>query len=136
FASLEKEHANTGPAQVAMLYEADVARRLRKPADAEQLYKSYLKIAKANDPLMFVALEGTGYSLEEQDKTDEALEYFSRIGEGGTSFYKDYGLRHKARILEKKGDKAGAIAALQAIVAIEPPSSLRPYAEERLKSLQ
>src|SRR5262245_1451520 len=136
FAAIQKEHGDSGAAQVAMLYEADVARRLRKNADAESLYKSYLKTATPSESLTFVALEGAGYALEEQNKLDEALEYFSRSGEGATAFYKDYGLKHKARVLEKKGDKAGAIAALQAIVAIEPPSTLRPYAEERLKTLQ
>jgi tetratricopeptide (TPR) repeat protein len=109
---------------------------LQKYPESEALYKEYVKNAKADDAALFVALEGAGYTLEEQNKLDEALEYFSRIGEGTTAFYKDFGLKHKARILEKKGDKAGAIAALQAIIAIEPPSSIRPFAEERLKSLQ
>lgn len=134
-AALQKEHADSGAAQVAKLYEADVARRLKKYPDAEVLYKDYLKSSKSDDSAMFVALEGAGYALEEQNKLDEALDYFSRIGEGVTAFYKDYGLKHKARVLEKKGDTAGAKAALQALVAIEPASTLRPFAEERLKTL-
>jgi tetratricopeptide (TPR) repeat protein len=136
FAELSKEHSGSGAAQLAKLYEADLARRLRKPADAEALYKEYVQSAKPGDTLLFVALEGAGYALEDQNKLDEAADYFSRIGEGSTAFYKEYGLKHKARVLEKKGDKEGAKAALQAIIAIEPPSSLRPFAEERVKSLQ
>jgi len=137
FAQVIKDHPDHGASQLARLYDADLARRLGKPAEAEQLYKDYIARAKSNDSMMFLALEGAGYALEDQNKLDEALDYFSKIGgEGPTMFFKDYGLKHKARLLEKKGDKAGAIAALQAIVAIEPPSSLRSAAEERLKSLQ
>jgi hypothetical protein len=136
FAAIQKDHPQSGAAQVAKLYEADLARRLRKHADAEALYKAYLQASKPNDPLLFIAHEGAGYAAEEQNKLDEALEHFSRLGEASTAFYKDFGLKHKARILEKKGDTAGAIAALQAIVAIEPPSPLRSFAEERLKTLQ
>lgn len=136
FAAIGKENAGSGAAQIAKLYEADLALRLNKNADAEALYKSYIQAAPSGDSLMFVALEGAGYALEAQDKLDEAVDYFSRIGEGSTAFYKEYGLKHKARVLEKKGDKAGAIEALKALVAIEPPSSLRPSAEEKLKSLQ
>jgi predicted negative regulator of RcsB-dependent stress response len=134
-AAVAKDHPDSGAAQMAKLYEADVARKLRKYADSEALYKEYIQTAKPDDMALFVALEGIGYALEEQNKLDDALQQFSRIGEGSTAFYKDYGLKHKARILEKKGDLAGAKAALQAIVAIEPPSTLRPFAEERLKSL-
>lgn len=130
-----KAHPKHGAAQLARLYVADVDRRLKLYAEAEAAYKSYADNAKKDDNLLFLALEGAGYALEDQGKLDEALVYFNRLVENG-GFYKDFGLKHKARVLEKKGDKDGAIAALKSIVDIQPPSELRGQAEERLKALQ
>jgi tetratricopeptide (TPR) repeat protein len=138
FSAISKEHPGSGASRLAKLYEADLARRLGKHADAEALYKSYIAEAKNDDVLLFLAIEGAGYALEEQGKLDEAIAMFGKLGDDGTStrFYKDYGLKHKARILEKKGDTAGAIAAYQSIVAMEPASDLKGFAEDRMKSLQ
>jgi predicted negative regulator of RcsB-dependent stress response len=137
FSKLAKEHGATGAGKLALLYEADLARRANKHAEAAELYESYLKGAAKDDAMLFLAIEGAGYALEEQGKLDEAAERFGRLTtEPGTAFYKDYGLKHRARILEKKGDKAGAIEAYKAIVAQEPVSDLKSFAEERLKLLQ
>lgn len=135
FEVLEKAHPNHGASQLAKLYEADIQRRLRKYAEAEALYKSYAQQAKADDSLLFLALEGAGYSAEDQGKLDDALGYFSKLSEG-TGFYKDYGLKHKARVLLKKGDRKGASEALKQIVEMQPPSDLKTQAEEELKTLE
>lgn len=137
FQTITSNKAGSGAAQLALLYEADLARRLKKHEEAAELYKSYLKGAKGDDVLLFIALEGAGYALEEAGKLDEALEHFGKLGtDGPTAFYKAYGLKHRGRVLEKKGDKAGAVAAYQAIIAIEPASELKGFAEERVKLLQ
>ncbi len=133
--AIEKEHPGHGAAHLAKLYEADVQRRLRKYAEAEALYKAYIQHAKPDDSLLFLALEGAGYAAEDQGKLDEALASFKKLAEG-TGFYKDYGLKHEARVLIKKGDTAGAIAALKQIVEMQPPSDLKSQAEDELKSLE
>jgi tetratricopeptide (TPR) repeat protein len=130
-----KAHPNSGASQLALLYEADVARRLRKHDEAEGLYKAYVDQAKPDDALLFIALEGAGYAAEDQGHLDEALKYFGRLADG-TGFYKDYGLKHKARVLKKKGDRDGAMAALKQIVDMQPPSDLKSAAEEELKTLE
>jgi tetratricopeptide (TPR) repeat protein len=135
FQELEKAHPTAGASQVAKLYEADIARRLRKSDEAESLYRGYIDQAKADDSLLFLALEGAGYAAEDQGKLDEALKYFGRLAETG-GFYRDYGLKHKSRILLKKGDHDGAVASLKAIVDMTPPSDLKSTAEEELKSLE
>jgi tetratricopeptide (TPR) repeat protein len=135
FEALEKDHPGHGAAQLGKLYEADLQRRLHKYAEAETLYKSYIQQAKPEDGLLFLALEGAGYAAEDQQKYDEALAYFDKLAEG-SGFYKDYGLKHRARILEKKGDTAGAIAALKRIVEMQPPSDLKSQAEDELKTLE
>ena len=131
----QEAYPNTEGARVASLYEADLLSRLDKQAEAEQKFSAYVSSAKPDDELMFFALEGLGYAQEAQSKLDEAAATFDRLATS-QPFYKDYGLKHKARILEQKGDKAGAIAAYQSIVEMDPASSLKSYAETRLKALQ
>lgn len=134
-ATVQKDHPSSGAAQLAKLYEADIDRRLHKFAESEALYKSYIAEARSDDDLLFVAIEGAGYAAEDQNKLDDALAQYEKLA-SGSGFYKDYGLKHKARILEKKGDTKGAAAALKTIVEMQPPSDLRGQAEEHLKTLE
>lgn len=134
-ADLRAEHPDHGAARLAALYQADLARRLEKYDEAIELYDLYLKPAKKDDALRFFALEGAGYALEAAGKNDEALARFEELAET-QEFYADYALKHKARVLEKKGDEAGAIAAYQAIVDMDPASPLKSFAQNRLKALK
>jgi predicted negative regulator of RcsB-dependent stress response len=134
-AAFQSEHGGTDAARIASLYEADLLARLGKQAEAETKFAAYVSSAKGDDELLFFALEGLGYAQEAQNELDEAAKTFEQLATS-QPFYKDYGLKHKARVLEQKGDKAGAIAAYQSIVDMEPASSLKPYAENRLKALQ
>jgi predicted negative regulator of RcsB-dependent stress response len=131
----EDTYPNTEGARLASLYRGDLLGRLDKHAEAEQKFQAYVSSAKPDDDLMFFALEGLGYAQEAQNKLDEASATFERLATS-QPFYKDYGLKHKARILEQKGDVQGAIAAYQSIVDMDPASTLKPYAEARLKALQ
>lgn len=135
FETLRTANPAHGASTTAALYQADLARRLEKYDDAIKLYDVYLKAAPAKDALRFFALEGVGYALEASDKMDEALKRFEEL-ETTQAFYKDYALKHKARILEKKGDKTAASAAYQGIVDMDPASPLKSFAQKRLKALQ
>ncbi|MCA9553139.1 MAG: tetratricopeptide repeat protein [Myxococcales bacterium] len=133
-AELRQAHPEAGAARMAALYQADLARRLEKYDEAVSLYDVYLSKAGPNDSLRFFALEGAGYALEGANKLDEALARFKTLESEG--FYKDYALKHEARVLEAKGDDAGAAAAYKSIVDMEPASALKSFAEGRLKALQ
>ncbi len=135
FAALRTAHPGHGASTTAALYQADLARRLEKFDDAIKLYDEYLKAAPSKDALRFFALEGVGYALEASDKMDEAIKRFEEL-ETSQPFYKDYALKHKARILEKKGDKTAASAGYQSIVDMDPASPLKSFAQKRLKALQ
>ncbi len=135
FESVGKEFSKHSAARVAMLYQADLARRQGKHAEAEKLFKSYIDGAQAKDTMLFLALEGAGYSAEAQDKSDKAMGYYKQLAEKAP-FYKDYSLKHQARVLEKKGDSKGAVAAYKSITEMKPDSKLKRFAEDRLKALE
>ncbi len=132
--SFRSKNPNFAGARLARLYEAELLRRLRRNADAATAYQEYLSKATDADPLLFLALEGMGYALEDDAKLDEALAQFDALAQR-QPFLKDTALRHKGRVLEKKGDNAGAKAAYQAIVDMEPASSLKSFAEDRVRAL-
>ncbi len=46
------------------------------PKAAERAYRVFISKSSADDPLLPLALEGLGYSLEVQGRTEEAFEYF------------------------------------------------------------
>jgi len=133
-AELRQAHPEAGAARMAALYQADLARRLEKYDEAVTLYDAYLTKSGPSDPLRFFALAGAGYALEGANKLDDALARFKTLEAEG--FYKDYALKHEARVLEAKGDSSGAVAAYKAIVDMEPASALKTFAEGRLKALQ
>ncbi len=135
FESIGKDFPKHEAARLALLYQADLARRQAKHEEAEKLFKSYLDGAKPKDAMIFLALEGAGYSAEAQDKGDNALGYYKQLAEKAP-FYKDYSLKHQARVLEKKGDTKGAIAAYKSITEMKPESKLKRFAEDRLKALE
>lgn len=147
FTAFRAKYPNHPAAAIAAVYEGELARRLKKPAEAQALFDEYIAKTDKTAPLRFMALEGAGYAFEMETKLDEALARFEKLGEE-QPFYKDYALKHKARVLMKKGDKAGAIAAYQALVEMDDPrqepregetvekTPLKSFAEERLKTLQ
>ncbi|MBK8013638.1 MAG: hypothetical protein IPK13_20080 [Deltaproteobacteria bacterium] len=133
-ASVAKDFEEHPAARLAQLYEGDLYLRSQKYELAEPLLNAYVDTARADDPLLLFAVEKLGYAFEGAGKLDEALGAFERLI-SGPAYYRDYGWKHKARVLEKKGDRAGAQAAYQAIADMDPPSDLKSFAEARLKSL-
>lgn len=125
-----------GPAvQIAALYAADLSRRLGKLDAAEKHYAAYADQAKPEDSLLHLALEGAGYAAEDQNRPDDALRYFERLGSLPDRYYRDYALAHQARVLEKKGNEDEAILRYRKLLQEFTDSPLRATAETRLSAL-
>lgn len=142
-----KKHGAHPSAAIAALYEGELARRMGDNGEAATLFEEYLSKSDPKAPLRFMALEGAGYAFEADKKHDEALARFEKLATAHP-FYKDYALKHKARIQEKKGDKTGAIATYEVLVDLDDPRAvteegkepektpLKSFAEERLRILK
>lgn len=118
---------------LAQLYLADLDRRLGDHPKAIEGYAQYLETTGEEDSLRFFALEGKGYAHEAADELDAALGAFQAIE--ALEPYADFGHKHVARVLRKMGDLAGAKAALEEIVAREPESPLKSFAEQQLATI-
>lgn len=147
FTAFRSKHSGHAAAAIAAVYEGELARRLGEPAKAQSLFEEYLSKTQKSAPLRFMALEGAGYAYEAETKLDDALAKYEQLA-SEQPFYKDYAFKHKARVLMKKGDKAGAIATYQALVEMDDPRAeakdgepakktpLKSFAEERLETLR
>jgi tetratricopeptide (TPR) repeat protein len=131
--SFREAHPGTGPARLALLYEADLAAKQGEHAAAAKLYDGYTDGSDPDDPLRFMALEGAGYAHETAGELDAALAAFERLAE--IEYARNYALKHQSRVLEAKGDPEGAKAKLQELLDAEPSVFLKNFAENRLKLL-
>lgn len=145
-----EDHPKTEAARIASLYHADLLARMDRHEEAEAEFAAYVESARPNDELLFFALEGLGYAQEAQDKNDEALATFEKLGTA-QPFYEPYALKHQARVLQEKGDKEKAKAKYERLVEVldarlkdkypngappnAPESSLKHFAETRIKAL-
>ncbi len=123
-----------GPARVALLYEADLARRAGDEEKAAQNYVRYIESAEDDDPMLFVALEGAGYAYEALENYDEALKYYRRAAV--LDYYELWAMKHEARVLASKGDVEGAREVLEKILETEETGFLKFHAENQLKLLR
>ena len=119
--------------QLAGLFHADLARRAGELKRAVEGYDSFLASAGPDDALRYFAEEGRGYALEADGQLDEALGAFRKVE--AMDRYRDFGLKHVARILRKKGDVEGARDAYEQIVARVPESPLKDFAEQQMATL-
>ena len=124
-----------GAANLARLYAADLHRRAERHDKARALYDEFLKRAPRNDLARFMALEGAGYAAEELGDYDGALGYFKELVDLKGDFYGDLGRMHAGRVLELKGDKAGALAEYKAVTEMTE-SKHKAQAEERIAELE
>ena len=134
--AIVKEHGDHSAAKIARVYLGDLARRAGDHARAEQLFKEYAAGVQTDDPLLFLALEGAGYALEEQKKLDEALTWFVKLQELPGKGFDDLALKHQARIHELKGDREAALKAYRTLVEQFPESKLRDFADSRIGVLE
>jgi hypothetical protein len=132
--------------QKVKLVKAGVLFDLGRYDEAAAAYKTFLGTS-APDVLKLVAREGLGYSLEakalaEKDAgkraagLDAALAEFKQLQPDEKGFYRDEALYHQARILQLKGDKAGATALYKQIADGMPGSPVAPKARDRLAALE
>lgn len=133
-AAFREAYPETGPARLALLYEANLAKADGELEEAVKLFDRYLESAGPEDPLRFVALENAGYALEDMERYEEALEYFRRLE--SLDFYRNYALKHQARVLKEMGRTEDAIEALEELLDSEPSTFLENYAEGELKVLR
>ena len=136
FSDFRAEHPGRDAGRLAALYEAELARRLEEHESAVSLYEMYIEGASEGDPLLFVALEGVGYSLEAAGKLDEALAKYVLLAER-EPFIRDYAQKHQARVLETQGQTAAALEIYRELATRDdPPSPLKAFAEGRVRALE
>jgi tetratricopeptide (TPR) repeat protein len=129
------QNRTKGPVREAELFRAGVLYDAGQYDEAVRAYGEFLAESGNDQRLRFLAREGRGYSYEAKGKFDDALGEFGKL-EGETDLYKDRAQYHQARILEKKGDVAGAQKLLKAILDKNPTSTLRDDISNRLAALE
>lgn len=135
FSDFRAEYPSQEATRLAGLYEAELARRLGEHEGSIRLYETYVDAAGPNDPLVFAAIEGVGYALEGAGKLDDALAKFKLL-EQRQPFMRDYAQKHQARVLEAQGNRAQALEIYRELVAREPASPLKSFAEDRVRALE
>jgi hypothetical protein len=121
-----------------LLLSAARLMREAKHAEAEAQYRRFLDGAGAGHPLRWAAREGLAFAREAQDDLDGALAEFKTLaGEKGV-FYRDMGLWHQGRVLERQGKKDEALAIYRQYIAEYPlgdPSIAQSEVRKRLEEL-
>ncbi len=139
--ALNKVNTGTKVGRNSQLIKASTLYDLGKYGEAASLYKKVASSSVART-LKRLAREGLGYSLEAQaDKAKNAsgyqgaLDAFKSIQTDEKAAGFDVALFHEARLLAKMNKKPEAIAALQKLTKLKPPSIFNPDAERRLAVL-
>lgn len=137
-ASLAEKASGSAAETDAILLRAARMMREGKAAEAEVEYRKFLDVGGAGHPLRWAAREGLGFAREAQNDLDGALlEFTALAGEKGV-FYRDMGLYHRARILERQDKKAEALAVYHQYIAEYPlsdPSIAQTEVKKRLEEL-
>ena len=129
-------HGGTTAAISAALPLAQAKLRQGKPDEALPLVEEFLNKADAKDTLRPAALEARGYALEAQKNYDGALAAFDQLAaDTSTDFMKGMGLYHRGRILQEKGDTAGAAKAFVDVDARAPNTAASRLAKDRIALL-
>ena len=109
-----------------------------KFAEAQAAYRSFLDAAGAGHPLRWAAREGLGFAREAQDDLDGALAEFKALaGEKGV-FYRDMGMWHQGRVLERQSKTDEALAIYRQYIAeypLDDPSMAQTEVRKRLEEL-
>jgi tetratricopeptide (TPR) repeat protein len=95
--------------------------------------------SKLDPRLKFLAHEGRGYAFEGKGELDKAAAAFAEL-EGDASsfqgFYRDRATYQKARVTEKKGDKAGAAKLYREVMEKASDTQLKDEITDRLSLLE
>jgi len=95
--------------------------------------------AKLDPRLRFLAHEGTGYAYEGKGDFDKAAAAFAALDEDAKQFqgfYRDRAVYQKARMTERKGDRAGAVKLYKEVLDKMPDSLLHDEITDRLAVLE
>jgi len=130
---IEREYGSTDVAVQARLVKAGLLFDLGRYDEAAALYQ---KMVEKGGSLRFLAAEGQGYAYEAKGDLDAALTAFQRLQPDEKGFYRDFALFHQARILARKGDKAGALTLYQQILDQWPQSALKTDVTNRIALLE
>lgn len=153
YRDVESKYPGTGAAIVARLAEAGL---LLDQGDAKGAIRAYEDVkasalAAADSEVRGRALEGLGFAREllaqsdsaDRDKhLDDALAAFKELQQVGTTGFTELGMFHRARLLQEKGDRAGAVEALKDVQKrVTEPGESRQFSylefavEDRLREL-
>ncbi len=132
---IRAKHRFARAAKEAELFKAGVLYDQGKFAEAEAAYRKFLDEAPADHAMRAIAREGVGLALESENKLDAALDEYKQMEPKTGDFFRDRVLLDEARVLTKKGDKAGAEKTLKDILAKSPTTSLREEIQSRLTEL-
>jgi predicted negative regulator of RcsB-dependent stress response len=120
----------------AKLAEASILFEQANYSAASVSFQSFIESSEASAGLLAVTRESLAYSLEAQNKIDEAIAAFKTLyRDNAKGFYAETGRFQVARLLEKKGEKDAAIAEYKAILSEFDASSATQGAEQRLRAL-
>jgi tetratricopeptide (TPR) repeat protein len=106
--------------------------------DAIAAYQSALS-GRLDPRLRFLAHEGLGYAYEGKGDLEKAQAAFGQLtgdASGFHGFYQDRALFHKARLVEIKGDKSGAVMIYRQILDKDPDTSIKDEIVDRLALLE
>lgn len=153
YREVESKYPGTGAAILARLAEAGL---ILDQGDAHGAIKAYEDVkssalAAADAEVRGRALEGLGFAREllaESDAAgrakhlDDALAAFKALEQVDTDGFKELGMYHQARVLQAKGDTAGAIGLLKDVYKrVTEPGETRQFSylefvvEDRLRGL-
>lgn len=133
-----KEHGGTRLRDEALVIKGAQLLAAGRNDDAIAAYQSALE-AKLDARLRFLAHEGIGYANEAKGDLDKALAAFATLADDAPrlkGFYEDRALFHKARLTQRKGDKAAAVKLYRDVLVKVPDSSLQDEIADRLALLE
>jgi predicted negative regulator of RcsB-dependent stress response len=122
----------------ALLLEGATLVQVARFDEATVAFKGALD-SKLDDRLRFLANEGLLYAYEGKGDLDRALKSADTLIEDSKrlqGFYKDRGTYQRARLLERKGDKSGAVKLYGEVLKSVPDSPLHDTIAARLASLE
>jgi len=137
-AALSERAAGSAAELDGILLHAGRLMRDGKSAEAQAEYRRFLEAAPAGHPLRWAAREGLAFAVEAQGDLEGALAEFKTLaGEKGV-FYRDMGLWHQGRVLERMGKADEALAMYRQYIGEFPlsePSLAQSEVRKRLEEL-